>query len=104
MSVKLKYIAKNGAYIIMIPSRDLTDLDLETIAVRDSVEVDMLISQLIGSGLYRQPNKTEKYICAECGKSFKSWQALNKHEIRHIKELAEVTEKEEDNDNSINST
>ena len=101
MIVKLKYIGTDGAYVMMIPNRDLTDYDIETITARDGMSSDELIEILTAhdNSLY---TRSDEFYCNEpgCGKTFKSWKALNKHELAHIEKLTQSLEiAEEDNDN-----
>jgi DNA-directed RNA polymerase subunit RPC12/RpoP len=83
-----------------IPARDLTDFDIAQIASNLQSTSDEVIEMLCKTDLY---NKSDAYICAECGKEYKSWTALNKHELKHIEEQQESME-DMDNDNSINRT
>ncbi len=101
MITKLKYIG-TGQYIVMIPMRDLTDYDLEVITLRTGQGVETIIDELTGepTSLYV---RSDEFYCQQCDKKFKSWMALNKHELKHIEKLAKAVEDSNDG-HSINST
>lgn len=52
----LKYTG-NGRNVANIPAHDLSDEELETIALRDKTTVSELTQQLVKSGLYRKARK-----------------------------------------------
>ena len=84
--VKLKYMG-HGEYIAMIPNRDLTDFDIETITARDGITEQELIEMLCSRGLY-------KLTKGKAGKA-----AIK----REMEEIA-TKQEDSDNDNSINRT
>ena len=96
--VKLKYMG-DGEYIPMIPNRDLTDYDIETIMARREISEQELIDMLCSRGLYKPTNE---FKCNICGKVSKSGKAAIKHDLKHIAE-SDITGEENDNGNSINS-
>jgi len=96
--VKLKYMG-NAQYIPMIPSRDLTDFDIETICQRDGMTEKELIDMLCSRGLYKPTNE---FTCDICGHVSKTGKAAIKHELKHITE-AQITGEESTNANSIDS-
>jgi len=96
MIEKLRYIGK-GEYIMMIPMRDMTDYDLAVIALRTGQTHEEIIEELTS-----RPNsiyvRSDEYYCQQCDKKYKSWAALNKHELTHTAELTQTVD--EDNDDA----
>jgi hypothetical protein len=92
--IKLKYVG-TGQYIMMIPMRDITDYDIVNICERDGIEEGTLIQQLIDSKLYIS---ADEYSCQHCDKVFKSWTALNKHEMKHAAPITTYTEARKDSE------
>lgn len=83
---KLRYMG-DGRYIMNIPARDLTAMDLEDIAARQYRElgyaatVDEVVAFLTTNPKAPLYIADESYLCPDCGKEYKSWPAYNKHMI-----------------------
>ena len=98
--VKLKYQGSGKEYITMIPMRDLTDYDLETIMAQSVITERELIDMLCSKGLYKPTNE---FACNVCDHVAKSGKAAIRHELKHIEE-AELAREENDNGNSTDRT
>jgi hypothetical protein len=84
----------------MIPKRDLTDRDLEKLSLERGQSVDEIINELTekSNSIYV---RSDEYYCNQpgCNKKFRTWAALNKHELKHIEQLtkpAKADSKKED--------
>lgn len=80
-SIKLKYQGK-GDYLMNVPARDLSQLDLEQIAAAAynnlgyADTVPAVIAILTSRGLYTEH---EEYLCPDCGKAYKTWDGYSNH-------------------------
>lgn len=97
---KLQYIGPDGRYIVNVPARDLTALDLENLAAAQFNTLDYaatvpdVIGVLVGCGLYALVSPT--FVCDDCGKEYKTYDGYHNHVLSaHIQD-----EKESEDDES----